>query len=98
MLGFALIRLGLKMSIFVIGARWMYAETALVAPSLLPIIDAALAKVSIPTHDTWGEHYESVREFASNFKTEHKDLFDKVAQQQVKSPVSNGQETPQVGT
>lgn len=88
MLGIGLIRFGLKMTVFVIGARWMYAEAALVAPSTLPFIDAALNKVAIPTHDTWGEHYETVREFAHNFSQEHPDLFEKLPTSlaEVKSP------------
>lgn len=78
MLGMGLIRFGLKMTVFVIGARWIYAEAALVAPSTLPFIDAALNKVAIPTHDTWGEHYETAREFAHNFSQEHPELFEKL--------------------
>ncbi len=58
----------------------MYAEAALVVPSALPLIDGALAKVAIPTHETWGEHFASAKQFAQNFKARNADLFAEVVQ------------------
>lgn len=78
MMGMGLLRFGLKMTFFVVTARWMYAEAALVAPNMLPAIDLALTKVAIPTHDTWGEHFASAKQFAQNFKAQNGDLFSEV--------------------
>ncbi|MBN8548331.1 MAG: hypothetical protein J0M12_03325 [Deltaproteobacteria bacterium] len=33
--------------------RWAYSEVNLVFPSVTPVIDFALTKLQIPTHDRW---------------------------------------------
>ncbi len=34
-------------------ARWIYAETQMVFPDVVPMIDSALDYAQIPTHDRW---------------------------------------------
>ncbi len=75
MWGFGLLRFGLKMGFFVVTARWMYAEVALVAPGALPVIDESLKKIAIPTHDTWGEHFEAAKQFAHRLQSDESNGF-----------------------
>lgn len=37
----------------VVAARWMYSEANLVVPDVVPLIDYALERFQIPTHDRW---------------------------------------------
>ena len=71
MLGLGLLRFGLKMGFFVVTARWMYAEATLIAPSALPLVDIALEKIAIPTHDTWGEHFATAKQFVARLQTDN---------------------------
>lgn len=70
MWGFGLLKFGLKMGFFVVTARWMYAEVALVAPGALPLIDRGLQKIAIPTHDTWGEHLDAAKQIARRLQAD----------------------------
>jgi hypothetical protein len=70
MWGLGLLRFGLKMGFFVVTARWMYAEVALVAPGALPLIDRGLQKIAIPTHDTWGEHLDAAKQIARRLQAD----------------------------
>ncbi len=45
----------LSMFIWVVIARWGYAELTLMAPEAIPAIDSALEVVQIPTHDKWAD-------------------------------------------
>ncbi|NDC36451.1 MAG: hypothetical protein EBZ48_00170 [Proteobacteria bacterium] len=46
-------RFAFRLVLWVTVARWMYAEAALLVPSSVPYIEAALQKIQIPTHDKW---------------------------------------------
>jgi molecular chaperone GrpE (heat shock protein) len=35
--------------------RWIYAETQIIAPSLLPVLDSVISITTIPTHDKWSK-------------------------------------------
>lgn len=48
-----MIRLFFSFFLTVVVARWIYAETKMVVPGAVPVIDFALDKVQIPTHDKW---------------------------------------------
>jgi hypothetical protein len=79
MWGLGLLRFGLKMGFFVVTARWMYAEVALVAPGALPLIDRGLQKIAIPTHDTWGEHLDAAKQIARRLQADDgKGLFTNI--------------------
>lgn len=41
------------MFLWVLIARWAYAEVKLSVPNLIPFIDYSLEQVQIPTHDQW---------------------------------------------
>ena len=53
--GGCMFRFAFKLILWVTVARWMYAEAAMIAPSSVPYIEAALMKIQIPTHDQWDE-------------------------------------------
>ena len=42
-----------KLCFWVVVARWCYAEIQLVFPKAAPVIDLALEKMRLPTHDKW---------------------------------------------
>lgn len=42
-----------SMVLWVVVARWVYAEVALLHPNALPLIDKTLQVLTIPTHDKW---------------------------------------------
>lgn len=48
-----MIRFIFRLVLWVTVARWMYAEAAIVVPSSVPYIEAALHNIQIPTHDRW---------------------------------------------
>ena len=48
-----IIRFFLTMGMYVVLARWMYAEAVTAVPEVQPAIDTALQTISIPTHDNW---------------------------------------------
>jgi hypothetical protein len=35
--------------------RWIYAETEILVPNAIPVVDAVLEHASIPTHDQWSK-------------------------------------------
>ena len=43
------------MGMYVVLARWMYAEAVNMVPAVQPALDTAISVISIPTHDNWNE-------------------------------------------
>lgn len=43
------------MGMYVVLARWMYAETVNMFPDAQPMLDSAISAISIPTHDKWDQ-------------------------------------------
>lgn len=50
-----IIRFFFTMGMYVVLARWMYAETVNMFPDAQPVLDTAISAISIPTHDKWDE-------------------------------------------
>lgn len=48
-----MIRILFSLFFWVLIGRWWYAEVKMVLPSATPVIDFALEKIQIPTHDKW---------------------------------------------
>lgn len=44
-----------SMFLWVVIARWGYAELSLMVPEAIPAIDSALEVVKIPTHNEWAD-------------------------------------------
>lgn len=50
-----MVRFTLSMLFYVLVAKWGYNEVGVIYPDALPLIDASLEKISIPTHDQWSK-------------------------------------------
>lgn len=48
-----MVRILFTMTMWVVAAQWVYNETKLMAPGLVPYIDSTLSFIQIPTHDQW---------------------------------------------
>ncbi len=48
-------------------ARWGYAELTILLPQAVPFVNETLAKIQIPTHDTWSR--EKIHEYAYTAET-----------------------------
>lgn len=46
-------RIMFRLFFWVLIGQWAYSEVKLVFPSATPIIDSALSRLQIPTHDRW---------------------------------------------
>lgn len=62
-----MVRFFLALGFYVVVGRWLYSEAELSAPNLVPVIDATLEKVQIPTHDTWD--WEKIGNFAKDVRS-----------------------------
>jgi len=47
----------------IVFSRWVYAEVDQAFPNMTPVIDYALERVQIPTHDQWNINMEAVSQF-----------------------------------
>jgi len=43
------------MFVYVVVARWLYAEAELMIPRAMPLLNYALERTQIPTHDKWSD-------------------------------------------
>ena len=59
-----MIRIVFSLFFWALVGRWAYSEVNLVFPSATPVIDFALTKLQIPTHDQWDA--KSIHTFISN--------------------------------
>jgi hypothetical protein len=64
-----MLRFFFSLILYVVVARWIYAELQILSPSLVPLVDSGVRALTIPTHDKWEttvsklmEQYQELRD------------------------------------
>lgn len=72
------VRFFLTMGLYVVTAKWMYAEVTNAIPVAKPILDTVTEAIQIPTHDNWSEEkINAALDYAVPYVEKIKELTDK---------------------